>query len=180
MSVEQFFAQEKAAYARVEAPCPYFGTCGGCTLQDLAYHDQLTLKRERLRSAFAVLGEVPAFDVVGLEEPWRYRNKAELTFGESDGQLVLGYHAARSYWRVVGLEDCLLLPEPAMAAVRDVRALAAEIGLPVYHPRTHQGFFRHLLVRSSHATGRMLLCLITAPGHAVGGATDRERVREIV
>ena len=180
MRVVQVAAQEKAAYARVEPPCPYFGTCGGCSLQDLAYPDQLALKRERLRSAFAALGDVLAFDVVGLEEPWRYRNKAELTFSMSDGRLILGYHARRSFWRVVGLEDCLLLPEPAMAAARDVLALAAETGLPAYHPRTHQGFFRYLLVRSSHSTGRLLLCLMTAPETAIEDVAEQGRVRALI
>ena len=164
MRVEQALVQEKAAYGRVEAPCRYFGACGGCSLQDLGYQDQLSLKRERLRRALSVLGETPPIEVVGLPEPWRYRNKAELTFGESDGRLALGYHAARSFWRVVDLEDCLLLPEPAMRAAREVLALAAATGLPPYHPRTHQGFFRYLLVRTSHATGQSLLCLMTTAG----------------
>ena len=157
---------EKSSYARVAAPCPYFGTCGGCSVQDLAYVDQLALKQRRLQQAFTSIGCSLVVEVIGLEEPWRYRNKAEFTFSEVDGRLALGYHAARSFWRVVDLDDCLLLPEPAMRAVRDLRALAAETGLPAYHPRTHQGFFRYVLVRSSQATGAVLICLITAPGHA--------------
>lgn len=164
MKSDQLLAQEKSTYARVEAPCPYFGTCGGCNLQDLAYEDQLALKQVRLRRALEPLGDVPPFELIGLEPPWRYRNKAEFTFAETDGRLVLGYHAARSFWRLIDLDDCLLLPEPVMALLREVRLLAADSGLPAYHPRTHQGFFRHLLVRSSHATGQMLLCLITSPG----------------
>ncbi len=157
--------QEKAAYPKVQAPCPYFGTCGGCTLQDLAYGEQLSLKREWIRRAFASLGGAPAsIDVVGLEDPWRYRNKAELTFGEEGGRLILGYHAARSFWRIVDLEDCLLLPATVTQVLRDARALAEETGLPAYHPKTHQGFFRYLLLRSSQATGQLLVCLITAPG----------------
>jgi 23S rRNA (uracil1939-C5)-methyltransferase len=160
----QVLDQDKAAYPKVDAPCPYFGTCGGCSLQDLSYQDQLALKRERLQRAFASLEGVGPVDIIGLEDPWRYRNKAELTFSQVDGQMVLGYHAARSFWRVIDLEDCLLLPEPVTHVLRDVRALAAETGLPAYHPKTHQGFFRHLLVRSSHATGQLLLCLMTTPG----------------
>lgn len=162
--IAQLLAHEKSPYQRIEAPCPYFGVCGGCALQDLAYSDQLTLKQQRLRRAFAALGDVPAIDVVGLDDPWRYRSKAELTFSESGGELTLGYHAEGSFWRVVDLEDCLLLPQPLMGAVRDVRRLAAATGLPAYHPRTHQGFFRYLLVRHSRATGQMLFCLITASG----------------
>ena len=165
MRQAQLLIQEKDAYSKVEPRCPYFGVCGGCTLQDLRYDDQLALKRDRLQRLLAPLGEeIPPIEFVGLEDPWRYRNKAEFTFSDVDGRLVLGYHAARSFWRVVDLEDCLLMPEPAMRLVRDARALAAETGLPAYHPKTHQGFFRYLLVRSSRATGQLLLCLITTPG----------------
>lgn len=156
--------QEKSEYGRVEPPCPYFGTCGGCSLQDLAYQDQLTLKRERLARALTALGDIPPFNLAGLADPWRYRNKAELTFGEVEGRLALGYHAAQSFWRIVDLEDCLLLPEPVARLLTDVRAVAARTGLPAYNPRTHQGFFRYLLVRSSHATGEILLCLMTTSG----------------
>ena len=78
--------------------------------------------------------------------------------------MVLGYHEARSFWRVVDLDDCLLLPEPMMRVARDVRQLVAQSGQRVYQPRTHQGFFRHLLIRRSQATGAMLACVITTSG----------------
>ena len=153
-----------SGFQRVAAPCPYFGTCGGCAIQDLSYEDQLALKRDRLQRALAVLGPLPALELIGLEEPWRYRNKAEFTFGEREGRMVLGYHQARSFSRIVDLDDCLLMPAPAMAATRTALDLARKTGLPVYHPRTHQGFFRYLVVRYSHATQTILLCLMTTPG----------------
>ena len=156
--------QEKSLYAKAQPPCPYFGTCGGCQLQDLAYPDQLRLKRDRLQRTLAPLGTIPDLEIVPLEEPWRYRNKAEFTFGEFQGRVLLGYHAAGSFWRVVDLEDCLLLPAPVMDILRDARRLTELTGLPVYHPRTHQGFYRYLLVRQSPATGQVLLCLLTTPG----------------
>jgi len=156
--------QEKAGYAKVEPRCRYFGTCGGCALQDLTYSDQLTLKQRRLQRLLAPLGSMPNVSVVGLEEPWRYRNKAELTFGDTGGQLTLGYHAAGSFWRVVDVDDCLLLPEFVMRVLRDLRQLAADTGLPPYYLKTHQGFFRYVLVRTSHMNGRLLLCIITTTG----------------
>lgn len=146
---------------KVEPPCPYFGTCGGCTLQDLAYTDQLQLKRDRVTQALAPFDVTSPIDIIPLNDPWRYRNKAELTFSEADGHLILGYHVSKSFWRIVNLEDCLLLPEPAMQLVRDVRDLAAASGLPVYQTRTHQGFFRYLLVRSSQTIGHLMICLVT-------------------
>lgn len=164
MSASLRLSEETSRYQTIDPPCPYVGTCGGCALQDFAYRDQLAIKRERVQRALAALPHVPAIELVELEDPWRYRNKAELTFSESDGRLILGYHAARAFWRVIDLEDCLLLPQAAMRVVREVRDLAAGTSLAAYHPRAHQGFFRHLIVRHSRATGRVLICLVTAPG----------------
>ena len=164
MKQERLLEREKSIYNKVDAPCQYFGRCGGCALQDLAYEDQLRLKHQRLQRIFAELGAVPAFDIVGLEEPWRYRNKAEFTFGTVDGVIVLGYHAAGSFWRVIDLDDCLLLPEPVMRMLRDLLALVRQTELPAYQPRSHQGFFRYAVVRYSHATQQVMLCLVTASG----------------
>lgn len=164
MRPDRALVLEKEPFAKVEAPCPYFGTCGGCTLQDLAYADQLRLKQQRLLRILGGLDPTLTVDVEGLPDPWRYRNKAEFTFGEAQGALTLGYHAARSFWRVVDLEDCLLLPEPVSRLMQDVRRLAQETGRPAYNPRSHQGFFRYLVVRISHATGKLLACLVTTQG----------------
>ncbi len=164
-SSQQLLLQEKAPYAPVEAPCPYFGTCGGCSLQDISYADQLTLKAQRIQRAFGSLGLVPSIPVIPVDEPWRYRNKAELTFGCSEGRMTLGYHAARSFWRLVDLEDCLLLPEPSAQVIQEVRTLAEQTGLPAYNPKTHQGFFRYLIIRHSRCRKEVLLCLITTSGN---------------
>ena len=163
-SAARLLAEEKHDFPRVTAACPYFGRCGGCSLQDLTYHDQLALKQRRLHQALAAFDPALRPSIRPLDDPWRYRNKAELTFSQLDGELVLGYHAARSFWRVLDVEDCLLLPEPMVAVIRDARRLARESGAPAYNPRTHQGFFRHLTIRQSRATGQLLLCVTTTPG----------------
>ncbi|MBI3088488.1 MAG: 23S rRNA (uracil(1939)-C(5))-methyltransferase RlmD [Candidatus Omnitrophica bacterium] len=164
MKPDRALVLEKEPFAKIAAPCPYFGTCGGCTLQDLAYADQLRLKQQRLLRVLGGLDPTLTVDVEGLPDPWRYRNKAEFTFGEAQGALTLGYHAARSFWRVVDLDDCLLLPEPVSRLMQDARRLAQETGQAAYNPRSHQGFFRYLVVRISHATGKMLACLVTTQG----------------
>ena len=72
--------------------------------------------------------------------------------------------------RIVDLEDCLLIPEPAIGMLRTLRDLAEASGLPVYHPRSHAGFYRYAIVRISHARNRLLLCLVTA-----SAASEAER-----
>ncbi len=154
----------KAPFARIAAPCIYFGACGGCHLQDLTYDDQLALKRAALTEALQPLGALPAIELIGLEDPWRYRNKMEFTFGDQDGVLVLGMHRPGSFWRIVDLDDCLLVPQTVSAVLASARTLARATGLPAYNPRTHAGFFRHLILRQSRATDRVLVCLVTADG----------------
>ena len=172
MKADRALLQEKEPFARITAPCPYFGTCGGCSLQDLAYPDQLALKKQRLLRVLGALDPTLSLEVVGLDDPWRYRNKAELTFSDADGHVTLGYHAARSFWRIVDLEDCLLLPEPMSRLLRDVRTFAQRTTQPAYNPRRHTGFFRYLVIRASHATGQLLVCLVTTPG-------DRRLIEEL-
>src|SRR5262245_15845660 len=175
MGVDSLHAQDKRGFAAVEPPCPYFGSCGGCSVQDLAYPDQLALKRQRLAALLAEFDPALELEIVGAEEPWRYRNKAELTFGQPrrpgphdpaqpSSDLTLGYHAARSFSTVVDLDDCLLLPEAMSRVLRTARRLARATDRPAYHPRRHDGFFRYLILRSSRLTGSLLACLVTAPG----------------
>lgn len=165
MKPDRLLAQEKGAFPSIKAPCPYFGSCGGCTLQDLAYTDQLAFKQQRLLKLLGPLDPSLTLEVVGLNDPWRYRNKAEFTFSGTSEELTLGFHASRSFWRIVDIEACLLLPDSVSEVLRDAKALARATGLPAYNPRSHQGFFRYLLVRASHATGRLLACLVTTAGN---------------
>src|SRR3989338_8107102 len=125
-TADKVLLHDKAAFRTVEPPCPYVGSCGGCTLQDLEYADQLTLKRQRLLRTLGALDPSLTLELVPLEDPWRYRNKAELTFGGGG----LGYHAARSFWRIVDVNDCLLLPESASGVIADIRHLAQQTGAP--------------------------------------------------
>ena len=148
---------------RVDPPCRYFGHCGGCALQDLSYPDQLALKRERLQQTLAPLGGLP-IEIIGLDDPWRYRQKSEMSFGTDGTGLILGYHAAGSYRRVVDLEDCLLLPAFALPPLRSVLRHAKTTGQTAYHPRTHQGWLRYAIARTSRLQQRVMLCLVTASG----------------
>jgi 23S rRNA (uracil1939-C5)-methyltransferase len=166
-TAERILVQDKAAFRTIEPPCPYVGSCGGCTLQDLEYADQLTLKHQRLLRTLGALDPSLTLELVPAEDPWRYRNKAELTFsalGPVADSLALGYHAKRSFWRIVDLDDCLLLPEAVSRLIADVRRLAQHTGQPAYNPRTHQGFFRYLVIRHSRSTEKLMVCLITTQG----------------
>lgn len=164
-------------FERITPRCPLFGVCGGCSLQDLAYADQLLLKKQRIERFLAQTGMPGEVGITGLEEPWRYRNKAEFTFGEDNGRLTLGFHAARSFSRIVDLDDCFLLPQPLLKILRDLKHFAQASGFPAYNLRTHQGFFRYAILRQSFATGKIQLCLLTS---SVCGEKTIEQLGKVV
>ena len=150
---------------RVEAPCPHYGPCGGCSLQHLAYDGQLAFKGRQVQEALARAGvEGPIAPVLGMEEPWGYRNKLELTFGRaSDGTPFLGFHRRGRWQEVVPARGCLLAPGGLLAAVPIVERWAAAQGLEPYDPRTHAGFLRALILREGRATGQRMVALVTSP-----------------
>ncbi len=157
---------EQIPGTRVEARCQHFGTCGGCSIQDVAYEAQLEWKRRRLAT---LMERVPGFgrvsvDIVGLQDPWRYRNKMEFTFGQEGETIHVGLHRRGSFWRIVDIQDCLLIDASVSQLLQTVRAAAEQSRLPAYNPKTHVGFWRYLVVRHSRATGQLMVLCITNRG----------------
>jgi len=93
---------------RVEPPCPYFGVCGGCHWQYIAYEAQLDYKRQVVVDQLQRLGHLqdpPVRAVIGMPEPWSYRNHVQFALSESGHP---GLQAARSH-DVVPIEQCMVL-----------------------------------------------------------------------
>src|SRR5437762_13034850 len=85
---------------RIDAPCPYFGRCGGCRLQHLSYPAQLAFKEKQVRDCLERLGDVADFElrpILPAPEPYGYRNKMEFTVAGREGEPVVGLHEAERY-----------------------------------------------------------------------------------
>jgi 23S rRNA (uracil1939-C5)-methyltransferase len=152
---------------RVEPPCPYFGVCGGCRFQDLAYEAQIAQKEQQVRDALERIGR---FDAPPLEPilpavaEYGYRNKLEYSFSEGAEGVVLGFHKAGRWDELIGVDPCLLTTEVGNAIRNAVRDWAREERLEAYDQTTGQGYLRHLVVREGRHTGQVLVLLVTSPG----------------
>ena len=158
------------APAAVAAPCPSFGVCGGCVLQDLDYAAQLFWKREQVAETLARLGglrDVAVADCVPSPALYGYRNKMEFAFA---GRLHLGLHERQRPGRVLDIASCLLMDERAGDVLAFMRGACADTGLAAYDARTGKGVWRHLVLRRSLATGARLAHLITGPSRRAGDA----------
>ena len=152
---------------RVEAPCPYFGVCGGCRFQDLAYEAQVAAKEQQVRDALVRIGRIadpPLEAIVPAASQYGYRNKLEYSFKGGEDGVELGFHRAGRWDEIVGIDACLLTTDLGNAIRNSVRDWAREEGLDAYDQRTGEGYLRHLVVREGRNTGQALVLLVTSPG----------------
>ena len=148
---------------RVAPPCPYFGQCGGCRLQHLAYPAQLAFKEKQVRDCLTRLGGLPPFElrpIVPAPEPYGYRNKMEFTVAEPGP--AVGLHAAERYDVVLDIERCLLQSERMNALLDEVRHQARTRGLSVWDQRTERGLLRFVTVREGRRTGEAMVNLVAS------------------
>ncbi|MBI1784466.1 23S rRNA (uracil(1939)-C(5))-methyltransferase RlmD, partial [Candidatus Sumerlaeota bacterium] len=154
---------------RIEAPCPIFGTCGGCSWQNLPYEEQLRWKERQVAETLAHIGGECLPDIspiIPSPEVWHYRNKMEFTFGmDGEGKPIVGFHHPGAFDRIFEVPRCLIHPEPFDAILKSLTEFAREKGLRAYDQRWHDGFLRHAVIRHSRTTGGVMTLLITHQGN---------------
>jgi 23S rRNA (uracil1939-C5)-methyltransferase len=151
---------------RVPPLCDHSPECGGCEWQTLGYAAQLAFKQRQVVESLRHIGHLDGYElepIRGMDDPWRYRNKMEYSFGaDEQGRLVLGLHRRGSWREVVDVVDCRLASERMNRARLAVAEACRALGLPPFERDGHGGLLRHLVVREGHMGGDLLLNLFVA------------------
>lgn len=155
---------EKAPY-EIEAPCPHFGVCGGCSSQNLTYEKQLELLNDEVCELFEDK-DIPMgmyLGVKGSENTWEYRNKMEFTFGdlEKGGELTLGMHMKGKSFGVLTVDNCMIVDEDFRKVLTVTVEYFRKQNLPYYRVMKREGYLRHLVVRKASNTGELMVNLVT-------------------
>lgn len=148
---------------RVTPRCPSARQCGGCQLQAMSYEEQLRFKENKVRNNLSRIGgltEIPMEPIIGMDEPWRYRNKAQFPFGkDKDGRIITGFYAGRTH-AIIEQEDCLLGMEENQPILDCIRGFMEEYHIAPYEEELHKGLIRHVLIRKGFTTGELMVCLV--------------------
>ncbi len=167
---------------RVPPRCDHGGEpCPGAPWQGLAYEEQLRQKQSQVEDALVRLGGLEGFELEPIEpavERWRYRNKLEYSFGERDGELVLGFHARGRWDLIVDAEDCQLASERNNARRNELRDWARSAELPPYDKRSGLGALRNLVIREGRRTGQLQSRLVTSPAEIPRPPVDLHTIVE--
>lgn len=153
-----------ASPERRDPPCNVFYKCGGCQVQHMSYEMELRMKRSQVENVMkkvAHLEHVPVHPVLGMEEPWRYRNKIQIPVGEKAGELITGFYRQRSHQIIEDMETCVIQDERGDGMVEAVREIATELGISAYDEEAHRGELRHIIVRTAYETGDTMIVLVT-------------------
>ena len=149
---------------RVSPPCPYYEKCGGCVCQHMTYDLSLQMKRERVQDALQRIGgiEVEVRPVIGMDDPWRYRNKTALPVGGEKNAPQIGFFAPRSH-RIIDVDGCLIAREESDQVARVLRDWMIKFQVEPYREDTRKGLVRHIMSRVSRAGQVMAVVVATGP-----------------
>lgn len=153
-------AGKKAKTAGKESPCPVFQQCGGCCYLDVSYEQQLKIKQRELQKLLGGFGKLEP--IVGMENPWHYRNKVHAVFSrDRKGNPVSGIYEEGTH-KVVPVDSCLIEDEQSDAIIVTIRSLLKSFKIKVYDEDTGYGLLRHVLVRRGFQTGEIMVVLVLA------------------
>lgn len=169
--------------SRVNPACSIFPACGGCQLQHLSYQEQLEFKRQVVVEALARIGKLKGITVhrtLGMEEPWHYRNKAQIPLGRKGKEIVAGFYAPRSH-RIIDMpEGCKIQDSLINKVLAEVRRLIVKHNLTTYSEETHSGLLRHLFVRVGRVTGEAMVVLVINATQLPRGKAIAQELMEAV
>lgn len=163
---------------RVTPPCPVASSCGGCQLQAMSYEEQLRFKERKVLNNLRRIGGLDCREIwepiIGMEDPWHYRNKALFPIGRNkEGKIITGFFAGRTH-SIIENTDCLLGAPENARILACIRNYMEEYGVAPYEEKTHTGLVRHVLIRKGFRTGQILVCLV------INGAVKELRSAEIL
>ena len=141
------------------APCPNRKKCGGCQLTNMSYEEQLAFKQSRVQR---LVGRFcPVRPIVGMDEPYCYRNKVQAAFGLDRGRRIVSGVYQSSTHRIVPVDDCQLEDDTADRIIVTIREMQPRYKLTAFDERTGRGFLRHVLVKRAFATGQVMVVLVS-------------------
>ncbi len=122
----------RSVESRVDPPCPYFGRCGGCAVQHLAYAKQVEFKETVVREALARLADLEPAEwlapIIGPE--WYYRRRARLgvRFVAGKGRVLVGFKERATRY-ITDMSNCRVLVQPLDALPGQLATLINQMTL---------------------------------------------------
>lgn len=161
---------------KIRFNCPVAARCGGCQLTHLTYGQQLTQKQRYVEKLLSPFGKVSP--ILGMSDPLHYRNKVHAVLAvDRRGLPISGVYAAGTH-RVVPVRHCLIEDTRADRIIQTIVGMLKPFKVRIYNEYTHRGFLRHVLVRTAHKTGQIMVVLVASGLEFPGGRAFVQALRK--
>ncbi len=161
---------------RVKPPCAFHRQCGGCQIQAMSYERQMQFKEDKIKGNLIHIGkfEESLIDrimepVVGMEEAFHYRNKAQFPVGtDKEGNPIVGFYAGRTH-TIIENKDCLLGVSENKEILETILGYMKREKVRAYKEETGEGLIRHILIRTGFSSKQIMVCIVINGGRMTNG-----------
>ncbi|MHB9939570.1 23S rRNA (uracil-5-)-methyltransferase RumA [Clostridium sporogenes] len=155
----------KASENRVESVCPIYKQCGGCQVQHYSYKAQLDFKKRRVIDSLKRIGKldidkIKIEDTIGMENPYRYRNKIQMPVRFEKDEIKIGFYRPRTH-EVADVKECFIQDEQADKIIQIIRNWMGKYNISAYNEEIGKGFIRHIMVRKAFKNKELMLVIVT-------------------
>lgn len=136
--------------------------CGGCQIQELDYQKQLDIKTNEVKQVISRIGkldDVIVHDTLGMEHPFRYRNKAQFPIQKKDNMPVIGFYKKKSH-DLISTDECIIQHEVNDKIIKIIKTYIRAYNVSIYDEKTHKGLLRHVVTKVGFTTGEVMIVLV--------------------
>lgn len=136
--------------------------CGGCQIQELDYQKQLDIKTNEVKQVISRIGkldDVVIHDTLGMEHPFRYRNKAQFPIQKKDNMPVIGFYKKKSH-DLISTDECIIQHEVNDKIIKIIKTYIRAYNASIYDEKTHKGLLRHVVTKVGFTTGEVMIVLV--------------------
>lgn len=148
---------------RIEPFCVAYKTCGGCNIQHYDYEAQLEFKTNRVKDCMRKIGklsDVKVYPCLGMDEPFRYRNKVMLPVGGTADNPLIGFYSSRSH-NITDIDTCHIQHLEGDETIEVVKKWIKENNIEPYNESNHSGIIRHIMIRKGFKTKEVMVVVVT-------------------
>jgi 23S rRNA (uracil1939-C5)-methyltransferase len=152
----------KKSNERVEPKFDIYKEGGGCNLLHLSYNGQLEIKTNLVKETLKRIGNIniTVHDCIGMENPWKYRNKTQVPFGLVNGKVVAGFYKEKTH-DIIDMESCVIQDQVTDEIIVFMKKICVKYNLIPYNEESHTGNLRHVNVRRGNVTNEYMVTLVT-------------------
>jgi tRNA (uracil-5-)-methyltransferase len=151
--------------------CKYFGKCGGCSLMDLDYEEQLKLKQNKVEFLFGRIDKV-----IPSPKPIYYRNRMDYVIGEKEGKVIVGLKEKGKWWKIIDLEECFLMSKEADKIKNLFKEFVNKKRLKAWDLKKHKGLLRYLVIREGKFTKERMVVVNTSNDYLNQGFKSNKKI----